>query len=146
MGNSRDNCARVFKLRHEGADNPRHFLLQFFLPIIWSLVGSTTLIAISPLVVPFSGLTFIPEGLLLLMGEQFEVFIIKLTGVMAFDLLAILQSDGSGFESLVVVAILSAIGIVVFAILLPFGGGLLDSPGVFVGVMGIRILPDNFLL
>ena len=104
------------------------------------------MIAISPLVVPFSGLTFIPEGLLLLMGEQFEVFIIKLTGVMAFDLLAILQSDGSGFESLVVVAILSAIGIVVFAILLLFGRGLLDLPGVFIGVTGVWISPDNLLL
>ena len=50
------------------------------------------------------------------------------------------------FESLVVVAILSAIGIVVFAILLLFGRGLLDLPGVFIGVTGVWISSDNFLL
>ena len=30
-------------------------------------------------------------------------------------------------------------------ILLPFGCSLLDAPGVFIGVMGIWILPDNLL-
>ena len=90
----------------------------------------SALIRITPLVVSFGSSTLILEGILLLTGEQFEILVIKLAGVVTFDLLSIFQGDGSRFELLVV----SAIGIML-AILLLFGCGLLNLTGVFVGVM-----------
>ena len=51
--------------------------------------------------------------------------------------------QGDSFSPSCLILVLT---ILMFAILLPFGQSLLDLPGVFVGAMGIWILPKDSLL
>ena len=76
----------------------------------------------------------------MLTGKQFEILIVKLAGVVTFDLLPILQGDGARFELLAV----SAIRMLV--VLLLFGCGLLDPTGVFIGIMSVWVLSKDFFL
>ena len=95
------------------------------------------------LAVGFGCPTFPGEGLLLFKGEEFEVLIVKSTGVVAFDLLSIRQGDGSRFIALV--SVVAAPVILVFVTLLLPGSCLFDSPHVFVFVIAVSMPSDNVL-
>ena len=64
---------------------------------------------------------------------------------MALELLAIFQHDGLCVRVMVFPPSALVLAILVFVILLPFGCGLLDPPGVFVVVASVWILPEDFL-
>ena len=86
------------------------------------------------------------ESFPLLWGEQSEVLIIKLTRVVAFDLPAILQSNGPRLELLGFTMIPSLI-VLMFAILVLLGSCLLDPSCVFIIIIVTIWVPsDNVLL
>ena len=145
MGKCRNDSVGIFELSHNRADNSGALFLQFLLPIICPLVRSSVLIlVVAAVVLAISSgcpLLFL-KGFLLFKSKQFEILIIELTGMVMFDLFAIGQSNGPQFEFLVI-----AIGIgIVLAILLLSGCRLLDAPGVFVGIMSVRVFLQDFCL
>ena len=108
-----------------------------FLPII-----RFSLVAIE---IGIGCLSLIFESFPSLLGEQSEVLISKAMRVVAFDLLAILQRNGSRLKSLGFAMIPSSV-ILMFAILMLLGSCLLNPPCVFVVIIAIGMLADNVLL
>ena len=143
MSDFRNNASgcRIFELRHERLDNSSFLLFQLFLPIGWSLIGFALALAVR-----FGLPTFPGEGLLLFDGEEFEVLIIKSTGVMAFDLLSIRQGDSSRFDTLVLgisAFVISTSVILMFVIVVFLGSCLLNSPHVLTFVISVRVPAED---
>ena len=87
----------------------------------------------------------VEESLFLLASEQLEITGVKPERVMSFWFLAIFQCNGLGVGVAVLVFSLTSL-ILVLVILVPFGCGLFDSSSVFVGIRGVWVLSNNFLL
>ena len=98
------------------------------------------------------GTPLIKECLFLLTSELFKIIIIKSKGVMAFWFLSIFQHNGFCVGVTILPPLPWPSGLVlvfvilVFAVLLPFGCGLLCPLGVFVVIMSVWMLPEDFLL
>ena len=87
---------------------------------------------------------FAEECLFLLWGEESEFSAIKPEGVVTPHLFAILQ--GRQFCVRVMISFLVLLFILMFAILVLFGCGLLDPPCVFIGIASIWVLLEDFFL
>ena len=88
------------------------------------------------------------ECLLLLIGKKTEVITVKCECVVVSDLFAIFQCDQLGVR--VAITSVAPTGLIlvvlVFMILVFLCCCLLDTTGVFVGIMSIWVLPEDFLL